>query len=79
MYAKDIEKDNDFVDVIKAFELGVVGRKPRLRLTCKQSGTYMQSKNIPNKQDLHPKSTRKKCVCSLEIHRIKLITDGEWV
>ena len=34
-----IEKDNDFVVMIKTSESGV-GRKARLRLTCERSRTY---------------------------------------
>ena len=46
-------KKHAFVIVIKAFEFGVVERKPKLQLAYEQSKRYRQSKNKPNRKEMH--------------------------
>ena len=70
-----IEKDNDFVVMIKTSESGV-GRKARLRLACERSGTYRQPKNRPNRQEFSHKGIEtKKFGYLFELHVVKLETD----
>ena len=78
-WIREVVKEHGFIVVIKASKLGVAGKKPRLRLACEWSGTYMQSKETnPNKQEMYRKGIgTKKCGCPFEIHGIKFTKDEE--